>query len=150
MASRKKNQKPENKSGKKTDKEPQILEGEILSNKRLARHFKDAEENAQTNGDKVKTKFWKTLAKANKQLPAVEQVVAAYYCAFDPKTHTRTRAILLAALGYFVLPLDSIPDFLFGFGFTDDIAVLTLAFSAIKGSIKKSHINAARRKLGKS
>lgn len=142
LASRKKNQ--------KTDKKPQILEGEILSNKRLARHFKDADEKAQTNGDKVKAKFWKTLAKANRQLPAVEQVVAAYYCAFDPKTPTRTRAILLAALGYFVLPLDSIPDFLFGFGFTDDIAVLTLAFSAIKGSIKKSHINAARRKLGKS
>lgn len=130
-----------------SNKETEILEGEILSNKKLARHFKDADEKAQSNGAKVKTKFWKTLAKANKQLPAVEQVVAAYYCAFDPDTPNRTRAILLAALGYFVLPLDSIPDFLFSFGFTDDIAVLTLAFSAIKGSIKQIHRDAARNKL---
>ena len=134
---------------KKTHQDTEVLEGEILSNKRLARHFKNADEKAQSNGEKVKNKFWKTLAKANKQLPAVEQVVASYYCAFDPDTPNRTRAILLAALGYFVLPLDSIPDFLFGFGFTDDIAVLTLAFSAIKGSIKQIHIDAARRKLGK-
>lgn len=132
------------------EQKTKVLEGEILSNKRLAHHFKNADEKAQSNSEKVKSKFWKTLAKANKQLPAVEQVVAAYYCAFDPKTPTRTRAILLAALAYFVLPLDSIPDFLFGFGFTDDIAVLTLAFSAIKGSIKKNHLDAARRKLGKT
>lgn len=133
---------------KKTQQEEDVLEGGILSNNRLARHFKNADEKAQSNGEKVKAKFWKTLAKANKQLPAVEQVVAAYYCAFDPNTPNRTRAILLAALGYFVLPIDSIPDFLFGFGFTDDIAVLTLAFSAIKGSIKQIHKDAARNKLG--
>lgn len=137
------------KSNIKDKNKNEVLEGEILSNKKLAPYFENADENANANSEKVKNKFWKTLAKANKQLPAIEQVVAAYYCAFDPATPNRTRAILLAALAYFVLPLDTIPDFLFGFGFTDDIAVLGLAFSAIKGSITKEHTDAARRKLAK-
>ena len=33
----------------------------------------------------------------------------------------------MAALAYFVLPFDVVPDFLAGFGFTDDAAVLALA-----------------------
>ena len=42
----------------------------------------------------------------------------------------RVRGILLAALAYFVLPFDAIPDLLAVVGFSDDIAVLAAAMLA--------------------
>ena len=53
----------------------------------------------------------------------------------DKKTPLRAKGILLAALGYFVLPVDIIPDFVLGLGFTDDIAVLTAAITAVSAHI---------------
>jgi len=54
---------------------------------------------------------------------------------------------LLAALAYFIMPLDTIPDFLVGFGLTDDITVLTVAFTAISGNITNAHRAAAKKAL---
>ena len=54
-----------------------ILEGEILSG---------AEEKAKANETKVRSSFWKTMAKAADKVPFVEELVASYYCALDPNT----------------------------------------------------------------
>ena len=116
----------------------QILEGEILPG---------AEEKMDANEKKVASGFWKTLAKAAGRVPFVEDLVAAYYCAFDPKTPNRVRAILLAALAYFVLPMDAIPDFLAIFGFSDDVAVLGAVLAALRGHIREEHRDLARGKL---
>src|SRR3546814_3525110 len=53
-----------------------------------------------------------------------EEAAAAWYCARDPETSMRVKATLLAALAYFVMPADFIPDFVAVFGFTDDATVL--------------------------
>src|SRR5690606_35619360 len=74
---------------------------------------------------RVKKRFWPVLKRAMRQVPFSRDLVAAYYCAFDPRTPMKVRGILLAALAYFVLPLDGIPDVLMLVGFSDDIAVLT-------------------------
>ena len=92
---------------------------------------------------KVRRRFWPTLRRAARQIPFSRDLVAAYYCAVDPKTPTRTRGILLAALAYFVLPLDFLPDMLAVVGFSDDVAVLTAAFAAISGQIKEGHYQKA-------
>jgi len=42
----------------------------------------------------------------------------------------RILIILLAAIIYFINPLDMIPDFVFGIGLADDLAVLTLVYRA--------------------
>ena len=57
------------------------------------------------------------------------------------------RATLLAALAYFVLPLDFIPDFILGIGFGDDLAVLMAAIAAVRGNITEEHRIAARNAL---
>ena len=59
-------------------------------------------------------KFWRTAKKAARHVPFMDEVVAAYYCALDSNTPLRAKAILLAALGYFVLPADMIPDVISG------------------------------------
>jgi uncharacterized membrane protein YkvA (DUF1232 family) len=97
--------------------------------------------------ERVRTQFWRTLKRAARQVPVMEDVVAAYYCALDTRTPTRVRGILLAALAYFVLPTDFIPDFIFGLGFTDDVAVLTAAITALRSHITPAHRAAAREAL---
>jgi uncharacterized membrane protein YkvA (DUF1232 family) len=96
---------------------------------------------------RVRRKFWQTMKRAARQIPFMEDVVAAYYCALDTSTPTRVRGVLLAALAYFVLPVDMIPDFVAGFGFTDDVAVLTAAITAVRTHITPAHRAAARQAL---
>lgn len=92
----------------------------------------------------IREKFWRTARKAARHIPFMEDLVAAYYCALDKETPLRAKGILLAALGYFVLPADTIPDFILGLGFTDDVAVLTAAIAAVRAHITPAHRLAAR------
>lgn len=91
----------------------------------------------------IRAKFWPTLKRAVRHVPFSRDLVAAYYCAVDPKTPTRVRGVLLGALAYFVLPVDFVPDFLALVGFTDDIAVLAAALRMIQGHIADRHYDAA-------
>jgi uncharacterized membrane protein YkvA (DUF1232 family) len=97
--------------------------------------------------ERLRENFWRTAKKAARHVPFMEDVVAAYYCALDKQTPLRAKGILLAALGYFVLPADTIPDVIFGLGFTDDVAVLTAALAAIRAHLKPAHRLAAREAL---
>lgn len=96
----------------------------------------------------VQRSFWKKFLKAAGHIPFAEELAAAYFCAIDPVTPGRVRGILLAALAYFVIPTDLIPDFISGFGFTDDAAVLATAIGLVSGHVKKSHHAKARAALG--
>lgn len=96
---------------------------------------------------RVREKFWPKFKRVASTIPFSDDILAAYYCAMDPETPSRVRGILLAALAYFILPLDTLPDFIAGFGFTDDLAVLTAAFAAVRGNITPAHKEAAKRTL---
>ena len=96
---------------------------------------------------RIKKRFWPVLKRAMRQVPFGRDLVASYFCALDPRTPTKVRGILLAALAYFVLPLDGIPDFFALVGFSDDIAVLTAAFAAIRGHIREDHYLSADKAL---
>lgn len=98
----------------------------------------------QKRGERVKKGFWKTARRAGRMVPFMDEVVAAYYCALDQNTPTRVRMTLMAALAYFVMPFDIIPDMLVGIGFTDDIAVLMAALTAVRTHITPAHRIAAR------
>lgn len=95
----------------------------------------------------VRDGFWRTAKRAARHVPFMEDVVAAYYCALDKRTPLRAKGVLLAALGYFVLPADAVPDVLLGIGFTDDAAVLAAAISAIAAHLKPAHRAAAKAAL---
>lgn len=95
----------------------------------------------------VPRNFWRTARKAARNVPFMEDVVSAYYCALDKDTSAKTKGILLGALAYFVLPADAIPDILAGIGFTDDVAVLSAAIAAVRASITPAHRSAARKAI---
>jgi uncharacterized membrane protein YkvA (DUF1232 family) len=91
--------------------------------------------------------FWKKLLKVAGRIPFAEDAAAAYFCAVDPATPAKVKATLFAALAYFVMPFDLIPDFIAGIGFTDDAAVIALALTMVAGQIKDRHRAQARAAL---
>jgi uncharacterized membrane protein YkvA (DUF1232 family) len=100
------------------------------------------------NEKTVEEGFWKKMARVAGKIPFAEDAAAAWFCTRDPETPLRVKATLLAALAYFVLPADFIPDFIAGFGFTDDATVLMAAIGLVSSQLKPEHREAARKTLG--
>jgi uncharacterized membrane protein YkvA (DUF1232 family) len=103
---------------------------------------------AATRDDRhLRRDFWVKLKRVGRQLPFVEDLLAAYYCATDPATPKRVKLVLVGALAYFVLPADVVPDFLPLLGFADDAAMLAAAIAQVAGAITDSHRGKAREAL---
>jgi len=100
------------------------------------------------NEKTVRDGFWTKMRRFAGKVPFAEEAAAAWYCARDPRTPMRVKATLLAALAYFVTPVDLIPDVVAAFGFTDDAAVLMAAIGLVSSHIRPSHRKAARAALG--
>ncbi len=96
---------------------------------------------------RVERGFWSKVRRTLGRVPFVEDAVAAYYCALDKETPLAVKAVLMGALAYFVMPADMIPDFLAGFGFADDAAVLAAAIRAVAPHIGVRHRRQARAAL---
>ena len=101
----------------------------------------------EANERLVRRDFWRKLRQAMGRFPLAEEAVAAYYCALDRNTRARVRMLLLAALAYFILPFDLVPDIVAGLGYTDDITVLLTLFNLLSAHITPEHREAARRAL---
>ena len=94
--------------------------------------------------ESVRKQFWHKLKRLAVKLPFAEDLLAAYYCAFDRQTPRHVQAALLGAIAYFVLPFDFVPDMLPVLGFTDDAAVLATALRMVASHINEDHREAAR------
>lgn len=98
---------------------------------------------------RVRSDFWCKARRVASRLPFAEDLLAAYFCAFDRATPTHVKAALVGALAYFVLPFDGIPDVLPFLGYTDDAAILATAIKLVAGHIRPEHRNAAREALAR-
>jgi uncharacterized membrane protein YkvA (DUF1232 family) len=101
-------------------------------------------ERSARNEERVRRDFWRKAARVAAKLPFAEDLLAAYYCAFDQTTPFQVRAALVGALAYFVLPFDFVPDVLPLLGFTDDAAILLTALRMVAGHLRPEHRDAAR------
>ncbi|WP_374367822.1 YkvA family protein [Dongia sp.] len=88
---------------------------------------------------RVESGFWPKIRRLAAKVPFLNDLVAAYYCALDPKSPFQVRAVLMGALAYFVLPVDIIPDFIALFGFADDATVLYGAVKTVAKHITPEH-----------
>ena len=102
-----------------------------------------------SNEASIARDFWPKLKRSLARIPFAEDVLAAFYCAFDPLTPLKVKGILLGALAYFIMPIDVIPDVLLGLGFTDDMAVLYTAISMIRSHMTQAHRDKAKETLDK-
>ena len=97
--------------------------------------------------DTLRKRFWLKLKQVAAKLPFLEDLLAAYYCAFDKQTPRHVQAALLGAIAYFILPFDFVPDMLPVLGYTDDAAVLATAIRLVASHITDDHREAARAAL---
>ena len=104
----------------------------------------------QRDRARVDDGFWPKLRRVARRIPFIDELVAAYYCTVDPKTPIQAKAVLMGALAYFVMPIDVIPDFIAGFGFTDDAAVLYAAIRSVAPHIRDEHRAKAKQALNKA
>jgi uncharacterized membrane protein YkvA (DUF1232 family) len=100
-----------------------------------------------TGDDGFRRRFWRKARRVAASVPFSEELLAAYYCAFDRETPLPVKASLVGALAYFVLPADAIPDMLPVLGFTDDAAVLAATIKLVASHIRPEHRDAAKDKL---
>ena len=77
----------------------------------------------------------------------VYAVLLLFYMMKDPGTELKKKVIIGAALGYFILPADAIPDLTPLLGFTDDLGVLIYALSQISSTITDDIRQKAKQKL---
>jgi uncharacterized membrane protein YkvA (DUF1232 family) len=94
-------------------------------------------------------RFWRKLKSTVSYLPGAETFLAAFYTATDPKTPATAKAVLFGALGYFVMPVDFIPDLFGAMGYGDDLAVIFAAIKAVESSMTDAHRRAAAAWLDK-
>lgn len=99
--------------------------------------------------ERLRREFWHKARRVAARLPFAEDLLAAYYCAFDHATPMPVKASLVGALAYFVLPFDALPDVFPLLGFTDDAAVLLTALRMVGAHMRPEHRDAARAALAR-
>ena len=95
--------------------------------------------------DSLMSKIKETAKKAG--LKAIYMALLLYYALDSPTISTVDKAIIYGALGYFISPIDIVPDILPFIGLTDDIAVLAWAFSRVKSNVNDMTREKAKTKL---
>jgi len=97
-------------------------------------------------------KYWAKLKSSVSKLPAdmkvlIEYTLVLYYCAKDQRIPTHVKAVIIGALGYFIVPFDVVADIVPLLGLVDDLAVLLVAYRYIEEYITSEHQESARVKM---
>jgi len=93
----------------------------------------------QVNEVRVAKGFWPKIRRTAARIPFADQALAAWFAARDPQTPLPAKGMIFAALAYFVLPVDAIPDIFAGIGYTDDAAVIAALIATLGANIKRRH-----------
>jgi uncharacterized membrane protein YkvA (DUF1232 family) len=99
------------------------------------------------NEERVRVGFWPKIRRVAAKIPFAKDVLSVWYCAKDDDTPIAAKGMMLAALAYFVMPVDAVPDFIAGLGYTDDAAVFTALMAILGKNLKPKHKAAAKRDI---
>jgi uncharacterized membrane protein YkvA (DUF1232 family) len=93
----------------------------------------------RVNEERVARGFWPKIRKVAAKTPFAADALAVWFCARDAQTPRSAKALMMAALAYFVVPTDAIPDVIAGIGFTDDAAVFAALLATVGRHLKPRH-----------
>lgn len=93
--------------------------------------------------------LWQKLETLGRSIGAtvLYPVLLLWHLLKSPTVTLKEKTMIIGALGYFVLPLDLIPDALVGIGYSDDLAALTTAITLLAKSITPEIQTSAREQL---
>ena len=89
--------------------------------------------------------FWRTLKKVGAKV--AYPALLLFYVLKSPEVPWKVKMEIIGALGYLILPLDLIPDYLPVVGYTDDLAALMAVVRQVKAYITPEIKKAAEDKL---
>ena len=98
----------------------------------------------RVNEERVARGFLPKIRKVAAKIPFAADALSVWWCARDPTTPMAAKGMMMAALAYFVLPTDVIPDVLPALGMTDDAAVIAAVIAIVGRNLKASHREAAK------
>lgn len=90
--------------------------------------------------------FWNKVKKLGKKV--LKPALQLYYVMKESSTPLDTKALIIGALGYLILPVDLIPDFIPAAGYTDDLAALLAVVKMCKEHITPEIERKVRKDLG--
>ena len=93
--------------------------------------------------------LWNKISGNLKKVGAslIYEVLQLFYVAQNPNVPMKIRAAMVAPLGYFISPVDLIPDLAPVVGYTDDAAVIAMAIAFAHAYIDDDIRNKAKDKL---
>ncbi len=96
----------------------------------------------------TESSFWQKLTTVAKTAGCelIEKVLIMYYATLDKDTPVWAKTVLIGALGYFICPIDAIPDAIPVAGYTDDAGAIALALGTVAAHIKPEHRTQAKSK----
>lgn len=115
----------------------------------LPENNKEAQPNEEYSKNFSEEGFWDKATKYAKKagLKVMEPSLKMYYAAQDADTPMWAKGIIYGALGYFILPIDAIPDIAPAVGYTDDLTTLAAALATVAAHIKDEHTEKAKEKI---
>ncbi len=95
-----------------------------------------SEEDVEEDIEYVEENLWAKLEKGGKKISFARDIVALYNFMKDPFVRWHRKVIVIAALIYFIVPLDTIPDLTPFFGYLDDLGVITALLKYLGSELK--------------
>lgn len=90
--------------------------------------------------------FWDKVKKYAKVAgeSVLSPALKMYYALLDSDTPMLAKTTIVGGLGYFISPIDAIPDITPVVGYSDDLGVLLSALAVVSTSIKDEHVQKAK------
>ena len=114
-----------------------------MSNSKVPQNIESYQSNYSESG------LWKKVKSVAKKagIKTIYMVLLLHYVLKSPDVPLEDKAKLYGALGYFILPIDLIPDFIPAVGYSDDVAALAFALHAVWKNVTPEIKEQAQRKL---
>jgi uncharacterized membrane protein YkvA (DUF1232 family) len=114
-----------------------------MSNSKVPQNIESYQSNYSESG------LWKKVKSIAKKagIKTIYMVLLLHYVLKSPDVPLEDKAKIYGALGYFILPIDLIPDFIPAVGYSDDVAALAFALHAVWKNVTPEIKEQAQRKL---
>lgn len=114
-----------------------------MSNSKVPQNIESYQSNYSESG------LWKKVKSVAKKagIKTIYMVLLLHYVLKSPDVPLEDKAKIYGALGYFILPIDLIPDFIPVVGYSDDVAALAFALHAVWKNVTPEIKEQAQRKF---
>lgn len=115
----------------------------IMGNNKVPQNIENYQSEYSESG------LWSKVKSVAKKagIKTIYMVLLLHYVLKSPNVSIEDKAKIYGALGYFILPIDLIPDFIPIVGYSDDVAALAYALHAVWKNVTPEIKQQAQQKL---